>query len=443
MKLSRICLLIVSVALLAATVLAQSREPEPALADERIAPPATMAGRGEPLVFLSELGHESTLSAGVGFSGVYTDNTFLVATPRENDMSYEFNPHLSWQQFTSRMNLDLSLAAGFVANQRFTQRNQSSQNFAVDFTYRLRPYVNLRLSNAFVNTMGLFSGPAIATIPSSIGVVQQPTSTVLTPAAHIITNSTLAELNYQFSARSIIGARAVYALLRYPDAAPSVGNVPLFEGQSYSAEVFYNTQLSMRHWLGVTLRAQRFDAHSSLVTTNAQSILLLYSFKPLQNVSLSLFAGPQLTTLHVDHTLVTTIPAFEPRRWSPAAGATLGWQGHHTSATVSYTRQVNDGGGLASAVVGDAVQAGVRRQLGTRQQISASFTYGSNETLIPGINLRSYSSRVDFSRRLTRSVVGGVGYGFDQQKAASTQAAAQANRIWFSLGYDFTRPLGK
>lgn len=418
-----------------------ANDPNSGKSDRNMTVPATQAGVGTSLALTD--GRESSLSGGLGVTGMYTDNIFLSSSVQQSDFSYDIQPYLAWRQFTSRLSLEMSGGAGIIVNQRTSERNQAAENFSVDLTYRLQRYLTLRIDDSFVNTSGLFSGITANADQSGIGVVQQSNSTLITPASHTLTNSTLVELTDQFSSRSNVGGRGVVSILRYPGGAQSVANVPLYEGESYAVEAFYNHQLSERQWFGLTLRAQRFDSQSKLETTDAESALFFYSLQPIPTVNISFFGGPQLTVTSVVPALAGTIPSSDRRHWTPAAGATLDWQKAHTSAHLSYIRQASDGGGLSSAVTNETVQAGIRRQLSTRQQLTFAFTYAANETLVPGVKLRGYSGQGEFSRRLTGNFSAGVGYRFEQQGSAGDAQPARANRTWISFSYEFSRPLGK
>jgi hypothetical protein len=420
---------------------AQNAPSTGAAIEEGLAVPATQAARGLPLVLGTEV-RESRLAGGISFTGMYTDNVFLSANGQQSDVSYEIEPYLAWQQFTSRLSLDLSGGAGLVANQHISERNQASENLGVDVGYRLKPHLRLRVDDSFVNTTGLFSG-LNSSQQSGIGVVQQQNSSLITPASHVLTNSTLTELTYQFAPHSETGVRGVVSILRYPDGATSISNIPLFEGQSYSVETFYNRQFSARQWFGVTVRAQRFESQSSQVRTDAGSALLFYSLVPTSALSISLHAGPQVTNTHVSPPLAATLGPFDHHNLTPTAGATLSWQKSRTTAHLSYIRQASDGGGLFSAVTNETVQAGIRQALTDRQQVTFTFTYGGNETLAPGVTLRGYSSQAEYTRRLAAGLNGGGGYRFDRQGVDGTNTPAHANRFWISLSYEFSKPLGR
>lgn len=436
--------LVVLVMLSAAWAAAQTeKDPGAASFDQVMTVPPTQAGQSQGLKVGNELGRESTLAGGISVTAMYTDNVFLTATGKRDDISYDIQPHIAWRQFTPRLSLELAGGAGVVVNQKINERNMAAENLSLELSYRLQQHVTLRVSDGFVNTSGLFSGITTSTSQSGTGVVQQANSTLITPASHILTNSTLSELTYQFSPNSNVGARGVVSILRYPGGASSVSNIPLFEGQSYSAEAFYNHRITQRQYFGFTLRGQRFESDKSLVVTDSGSVLLFYSLQPTATINLSFFGGPQLTNSRVDPSLLTTIGTFNAHQLLPSGGATFVWQKSHTTANVSYVRQASDSGGLVSAVINQTVEAGLRKQLTDRQEVTLAFTYAMNDTLVPSVNLRGYSGSAEYTRHITRSFSAGGGYRWEQQNVSGAATPARANRVWISLSYEMSKPLGQ
>jgi hypothetical protein len=422
---------------------AQTQKDSGATFDQVLNVPPTQAGQSQPLKVGNELGRESSLSGGITFTTMYTDNLFLTPTGHRDEISYEAGPHIAWQQFTRRLSLELGGGAGVLVNQHFNERNTASENFNLELSYRLQQHVTWRVSDAFVNTSGLFSGVGAPVSQSGVGVVQQANSTILTPASRFLTNSALSELTYQFSASSNVGARGVFSILRYPGGATSVNNIPLFEGQSYAAEAFYNHRFSPRQWFGLTLRGQRFESDKSLIITDSGSVLLFYSLRPISTVTLSFFGGPELINSRVDPSLLIRVGPFKAHQLLPSGGTTFVWQKSRTTANLSYVRGASGGGGLVSAVTNQTVQAGLRQQLTDRQDLALAFTYATNETLVSSVSLHSYSGRATYTRHFTRSFSGTLGYGWEQQNGTGASLPARANRVWVSLSYEMSKPLGQ
>src|SRR5262249_23133576 len=156
----------------------------------------------------------------------------------------------------------------------------------------------------------------------------------------------------------------------------------------------------------------------SFVVTDSGSVLLFYSIQPTSTINLSFFGGPQLTNSRVDPSLLPTIGSFNSHQLLPSGGATFVWQKSHTTANVSYVRQASDSGGLVSAVTNQTLEAGLRKQLTDRQDLTLAFTYALNDTLVPGVNLRGYSGSAEYMRHLTRAASVGFGYRWEQQGIA-------------------------
>ena len=71
--------------------------------------------------------------------------------------------------------------------------------------------------------------------------------------------------------------------------------------------------------------------------TNPKHALFLHVQTPT-NLSLSFFTGPE----HSNTSGGGIVPL---RNWSPAAGASIGWQGSYTSLAASYSHRTTEGGG--------------------------------------------------------------------------------------------------
>jgi hypothetical protein len=158
-------------------------------------------------------------------------------------------------------------------------------------------------------------------------------------------------------------------------------------------------------------------------------------------VAVSFFGGSNFTR---DHLLETSHSS-----WTGEGGATLGWQGSSTSLQVSGIRDVSDGGGLTGAVRRYAVNAGMQRRLTTRWSGTVSFEYSHNQTLYSSASPAFYSivGLAGVQRTIGRSVSVECSYGRDHQSfthaaGAFSQIPADHNRVFVSVSYHFTRPLG-
>lgn len=431
----------------------KAQQPQPVAASEDtsadysapLSLPVTLNGQGGSLAFQSQRPTESYLSAGVGFVGSYTDNALLTESNRLNNFSYQVQPHIAWSEITPKLTWNLGLNGGLIFNNDLGAQSQAEENVNVDANWRLTEHVSLALLDTFGNTTGLFSLIGSQTQGTGVGVVEHSNNSLLVPPAQrTLSNESQAALTDQVGPNSLIGVRGTYSLADYPQSSQSVQFGTLYDTHAYSAEAFYDWRFAARQWLGVTIRGQRFETLPSIATTDVGSLLLYYSVAPTPTLTLTLFGGPEYANTPPTAAAAALGLNGQSRFWTSSEGATLNWQALRTSASVSFVRQVNDGGGLASAVTLESVSATLRQQLSSHQN-EVQFSVGNSwsDPLLSGANVEGLSASVLFQQRLARTFVMQFGYSWQRQDLLSTGTPAEANREWFSVSYDFRRALGK
>src|SRR6202011_5515097 len=216
-----------------------------------------------------------------------------------------------------------SYSPGFTFYQRTSARNQAEQNFAFDSKYRLSPHVTLSLRDSFQKTSNVLNQPNSDLAQPVSGAVFAPNDSVIAPVADMLRNTANATLTYQFSANGMIGGSGSFTNLHYPSQAEVPG---LYDSSSKGGSVFYNHRLSKMHYVGATYQYQRFLAYPAIgqSETQAHTIYLFYTLYLKPTLSISLFGGPQQSD-----TQQFGLPAM--KAWSPAGGASMGWQGKLTS----------------------------------------------------------------------------------------------------------------
>ncbi|MGB7497993.1 MAG: hypothetical protein WBR26_13800 [Candidatus Acidiferrum sp.] len=412
--------------------------------DQPIAPPPILNGQGPSLVFESEKGPRNSVFGGISFTDAFTDNMYMSSTNTESTFSYLLQPYIGIAQSTSRLNWDASFATGFFFYQHLGNENQWSKNVVVDLSYRLTEQLNLRLSDTFSDTSGLFSAANPVATSSGIGVVEQSNnSLLLSPVQRTVGNSSLGELSYQLSPDSEAGVRGTFTLLDYPGSSSDSSFGPLYNSLTYSGEAFYNQRLSLRQWLGASVRVQTIDTQPWIGRTNTASLLLYYGAQLRPGTTLSFFAGPEYYDSSRPPDMVTSQGLFYGHQWTPALGATFNWQGESTSAFAAYSRQVSDGGGLYSAVTLQQENAALRCQLSERQAVTVGFTHSDNEPLGTAQNYSSLSASANLEHLLTRNLVLRLGYARQRQELPYSQQMASANLAWVSVTYNFMRAFGR
>lgn len=430
---------------LALSVHAQEADANQTPTSDVASAPPTLVGQQAQTQPLSELNGSNYLTGGIAITQVYTDNAELSSAGRVHDLSYDLEPNLTLSHAATRLSYSLGVFAGFVVNRTLNERNQASQTARLDVSYRMAQFTTLRFSERFSNTTGLWSGSGAGAgyePTTGIGALQQPNSALYT-FGQFRTNIVLGELSHQFTLNGVGGVRGTQSFTWFPDAATSPVVGSLYGGQTYSAEAFYNYRFNPRQWIGATLRGQRFDLDRSMGRTDTLSSIFLYGFSIQPNMSLSFFAGPELSTTAVPQESAPPIPSFSRRMWTPTAGAVFNMQNQRTSATASYVRGMNDSAGLSSAVTLSTASATITRQLARFWGFGVNFSYSRGEPIVPSQAIRTYSGSLQLISHLTSNITVTGGYGRDENAALASGARASADRVWISFLCSFLRPLGR
>jgi hypothetical protein len=429
------------------TRMVQAQETQAPQGDESqtSAAPPMLVGQSPRRRSVAEQSGPSYLTGGVNITQIYTDNADLTANGGIHDLSYSIGPHLAFTHSTPRLSYSAGIFAGFVVNRTLSDRNLADQTASLDVSYGISQFTTVRLSESFSNTTGLWSGSEAGSSlePSTgIGAVQEPNPSVLTFGRYH-TNTALGELSHQFSLHTIGGVRGTHTYTWFPNAATSPVVGTLYGGQSYSAEVFYDRRFNARHWVGVTLRGQRFDLDRSVGRTDTLSAIFLYGLAIRPNLSLSFFAGPELSMTAIPQGISAPVLPFPRRMWSPTTGATFSYLRPRTGVTASFVRGITNGAGLVSAVTISTVEGTVTRRLSRSWEGGANLGYTNNEPLVPSQTFRTYSTGLELISHITNNVAVSGGCGRDENMALDTGARASANRVWISLSWSFLRPLGR
>jgi len=424
----------------------------------RVPVPLPLSLDADSMQFSSEARPRNYLRGGVSLGATYDDNLLSASSNRVGSASYSVLPNILLDQARSRLSWTLGYAGGFVANQRFSAYNQAAHDVGLDVRYRVSPHVNFHLRNHYSMTTGFFDqlqGSSTTSGGTGTGPVQQPNPTIITPLAKHVDELGTAEITWQFSAGDMVGASTTFYDSRFKDIPAGAGS--LLSTQTEEADAFYTHRFSDRNWTGVAYKFQRLTFNPATETADTHSLLLFHTFYIQPRMALSIFAGPEYSTLDTQiistivtlpYVGITAVPTRE-YRLSGAGGVSFSWQGQRTSATLSASRKVSDGGGLLSAVQLTGGTAQLRRQLTRTTVFLLGGTYGDNRLLDSGSgagDLKSGSGSVAFQQQIGRSFSANVGYARDYQNVKLGSTLPQSvnhNRGWITLSYHFDRPLGR
>jgi hypothetical protein len=410
--------------------------------------PPPVSGQSYPTTFSS--GERSNyLRGGLAFTSAYTDNAIGSVTGKPvSDVSYSVAPFLALDETTSRLHWVLTYAPGFTFYRRLSSRNGTDQNVAIDVHYRLSPHVTFSARDGFLKSSNVFNQPFLAGAAVS-GGTQEPNFSVIAPVADRLSNSGNVGISYQFAANGMVGASGTFSNLHYPDQAEVPGS---FDSSSQGGSAFYSLRVSKMHYIGATYQYQRLVSYPTggQAETQTHAILFFYTLYASSKLSLSAFGGPQ----HSD-TVQPPLPPLqlkvpEAQAWTPAAGASLGWQGRLTNVAVSYSHIISGGGGLIGAVKMDSASASIRQQITRRLSGSVAGMYAQNNVLgspIAGAtNGHTVSGTASLQQELGEHINVQLGYTRLHQNysgIAVLAATPNTNREFISISYQFSRPLGR
>ena len=289
---------------------------------------------------------------------------------------------------------------------------------------------------------------AVEVVTTSGGVVsggaQGPNFSVIAPVADRLSNAGNVGISYQFALNDMVGASGTFSNLHYPNPSHVPG---LFDSSSQGGLAFYSRRVAKGQYIGVTYAYERLLAYptSGQNETQTHAALLFYTFAPTSSkFSFSLFGGPQYSD--------TVQPAPLPpiRSWTPAGGASLGWQGKLNSFALSYTHIISSGAGLIGAVQLDSVTGSARQQITRTFSATVSGGYAQNDVIgSPLLGLysgHSITGSASLQQMIGQHVNLQLGYTRLHQNYSNIQAisaTADTNRVFVSISYQFAKGLGR
>lgn len=392
------------------------------------------------------------LHTGFAVGSAYNDNVIAgTGTQPIGDASYTISPTIAIYQTTVRLHQAFTYSPGFTIYQHTGSLNEADQNLTMDLQYRLSPHVTASLrdsfrksSNAFNQTYPL-SGTAVS------GSAQAPLVPIIAPVADQISNNANAEITYQFSRNSMTGASLFFTNLHYPKPNQVLG---LGDSSAHGGAAFYSYRLSKTNYLGVTYQYSTTQTSIPALEDNGQnaadsetqthSALVFFTTYLKPSLSVSFSGGPQ----HYD---MSQYPYPALHAWAPVATASMGWHGPRASLAANYSHQVGSGGGLLGAYESNSAGAVVRWRLSRVWTIGSATNYVITENVSssmsqsnPGGSMISEAFTVQHpvSEHLNME----CGYMRLHQSYSSIAAVSTApntNRVFVSISYQFTRPLGR
>ncbi|MGC2329518.1 MAG: hypothetical protein WA604_22600 [Candidatus Sulfotelmatobacter sp.] len=416
--------------------------------EDRMVTPPPVSGQSYPTASVSQE-RSNYLRGGVLFTSAYSDNAVgPVNGHAESDVSYSVAPTLAIDETTSRTHFVMTYAPGFTFYQRFSSRNETDQNAAIDFTYRLSPHVTFAAHDGFQKSSSVFNQPDLGSAGVS-GGTEGGNFSVIAPIADHLSNSGNVGLTYQFALNAMIGASGTFTNLHYPNQAEVPG---LFDSESQGGSAFYALRISKVNYLGAAYQYQRLQSFPTLGTNETQThaMLLFYTLRPSKRFSISIFGGPQYADLGPQFSTTASTPSPGSTSWNPEAGGSLNWQGRVSNLAVSYAHMISSGGGLIGAVRQDSASISIGQQLSKTLNAAVSGGYAQNDVLgapfLGSNNGHTVSGTASLQQQVGQHLNVQLGYTRLHQVYSGVAVLAttpDTNREFVSLSYQFSRPLGR
>ena len=416
----------------------------PSNSDDRMMTPPPVSGQSYPVALASQE-RANYLRGGLSFTSAYTDNALGgVSTNPVSDISYSVAPFIELDETTSRAHAEINYAPGFTFYQKTSSRNEADHNASIQFQYRLTPHVTFSVQDSFQKSSNVFNQPLDLTNGAVSGGAQNPNFSIIAPIADRLSNTGTVGLSYQYGLNDMIGGSGTFSNLHYPNQAEVPG---LGDSSSQGGLMFYTRRVARGQYLGASYAYERLMSYPAVGVNETQThaALLFYTFAPTSSkFSISFFGGPQYSD--------TIQPAGFGRitSWTPAGGASLGWQGQLTSFALSYIHIISSGGGLIGSVKQDSGTLSIRQQITKTLNGTVGGGYSQNDvigTTALGVNNgHSISGTASLRQMIGQHVGVELGYSRVRQNYSNVQVIStfpDINREFISISYLFSRPLGR
>jgi len=408
--------------------------------------------------FLSGSLENSSITLGIGTGFTYDSNAFRSSVNSAGRWLFQVTPNIAIQQFRPKLSWHLSYSGGFqtYTNPSTIQNTGNTNTFAqyvtAGFRWQMSPRWQMEGSNTFSYTSDPFSSST--TTPGS-PTQNNPNQVSSVPLTQYKLNAAVLELTNRLSntdSLAFVGTQN----LRDTSTYNLVTSVPFYNLISYGGRANYNHRLSSRLTLGAGYNYNSLDFGRGQQRSGIQTFQFTVDYVLRPNMSISGWIGPEYTS--TKSVLAIPIPGTIPLQfisltghnslWSIAGGATFSWRGARNAFQASFSRQVNDGGGVIATAQVLQVNGSYRRQMTQKLDLLANLGYFHNTSTT--LSIRTFNniySSVGVTYRLMRSVSANAYYYYVHQ-AQSTAIligpnSYNDNRYAVSINYSWNHPLGR
>ena len=206
-----------------------------------------------------------------------------------------------------------------------------------------------------------------ATVPG-IGNSYLPNQDIFGGYGPRYSNSAVAQATYQLTRRSSITASGSYGILHYVDP----GNT---DTDSVFGSLGYNYQVNKKDTIGLFYQFSSYHFPGNPQAYGSQIVSAAYSRKITGRLALSLYGGPQFTSLRVPiGTTSTSVSGY--------ASAFLNYSFETGGVSGGYVHGLSGGSGLLTGSILDQVNFSATRRLSRVWAANVFVGYGHNRTVI-------------------------------------------------------------
>lgn len=392
--------------------------------------------------YAAATGSESSsnvLNGSIGFTPAYDDNVYpgLGSTPI-SEMSYSITPAIRFDRTVSRLHQTFSYSPSYTIYQQTSGLNALNHAASANLDYRWSPHLTVTAMDTFQKTSNVFD-QAGSSVSGSLPVSP---ADILSPWIDSLSNAVTGNLGYQFSENGMIGGGGGSNLLK----VPNYGSSGSYDSNGQDASAFFNRRLTLTQTVGVSYQYTRNVSTYTTGTFEVQvhGVMAFYSFATGEHFSTSIAAGPQYYT-----GTVTSIPSSSA--WTPAVNASFGWQVKRSSVAASLSRTVNGGGGLLGAYISESASLHARHQFARTWTIDVGGNYGNYDNSAPQSVLtipggHTIDGEISLDHPIGEHLHSTIGYQRMHRTYSGSTALTvdpDTDRAYFTVSYDFSRPIGR
>ncbi|MGH9432723.1 MAG: hypothetical protein ACRD3T_14365 [Terriglobia bacterium] len=383
------------------------------------------SGAESQLNYAGQSATPNLLLLGTDTSIGYSDNVRGSTIP-VGDSYITVGPHFLFDEQRRDFTLQLAYSPYFQVFQHLSQYNTVSEVFAADGLFRFGTGFSLHLRDSLSYLTGTFQPPSEPTGIPGLGAPTSLNQTIVTPIVPEVTNNTRVDAIFHRSTRTSLTFFGSYNRLDF--LGRSGTGSQYFNTRDVNAGIEYSYRVTNHQTAGLQYVYDNMDfGGSSILLTNSRAVIhsafLSWTWQMTPSVNLTLFGGPQyiLPAASPERPgrvgglgLVTVNPVSAPQ-WQGAAGATLTKQVRKTAFSFSAMRAATDGGGLLTSVTSLSADAGVRRHLMRRWDVSADVMASRADEL----GSQFAGGRID-----SQTASFGVSHGLSERLTASLSYSA-------------------